>query len=92
MYHKITDVIPAQITFSNEGELCITFNDATYVRAEKIIFDRKDSSLYAILHETSHPIGRWQGNADQLKDKVTLAAPHYFSGTLNIKTQLVVTG
>lgn len=42
---------------NNTGDVCITFSDPTYVRAETIVVDEDSSAVYAILHERAHYLG-----------------------------------
>lgn len=93
MFHHITHGVPAHYSLNNAGQICITFSDPAYVRSEAIIFDRKDSSLHAVLNEGLHLIGTVEGDLTKIfaaKSEVVLSAPHFFSGTLNFKTPLVV--
>ena len=76
-----------------DGRFYIKFSDAAYVRSDIIIFDRKDSSIYAVLHGSSHLIGYVdKALASALVDKsdVILAAPHYFNGTVELTTKVSV--
>ncbi len=95
MFHHITEGVPAHYSLNPQGQVCITFTDPAYVLSDTIIFDRRDSSLHAVLHESLHLIGRVEGElrkSFEAKSEVLLGAPHYFSGTLSLKTPLVVSG
>lgn len=93
MQHSLKDEISAQFGLDKSGKVYITFADPAYVRAEVIIYDRKDSSLHAVLHESAHLIGHVKGDLQKElanRSEVVLTAPHYFSGTLNLRTPLVI--
>lgn len=85
------DTILQDFSRNPDGQLCIRFSDPAYVRADMIIFDRKDNSLHAVLHENSHFVGylpKEMGGVN-LQD-VVLSAPHYFSGTVNLRAKISV--
>lgn len=93
MFHHITEGVPAHYSLNQQGQICITFSDPAYVRSDMIIFDRRDSSLHAVLNEGLHLIGHVEGDLTKsfaAKSEVWLTAPHYFTGTINLKTPLVV--
>jgi hypothetical protein len=76
-----------------DGRFFIKFSDAAYVRSDIIIFEQKDSSVHAVLHGSSHLIGYLDKDlAKGLVDNsdVILAAPHYFSGTVELTTKVSV--
>ena len=92
MFHHITEGISAHYSLNPQG-LVITFSDPAYVRSDMIIFNRNDNSLHAVLNEGLHLIGHVQGDlrkAFAVKSEVLLTAPHYFSGTVKLKSPLVV--
>ncbi len=93
MFHHITEGIPAHCSQNSQGQVCITFSDPAYVRSEMIIFNPGDSSLHAVLNEGLHLIGKVDGDLRKsfaAKSEVILSAPHYFSGSIKLKTPLVV--
>jgi hypothetical protein len=93
MFHHITDGIPAHYSLNTQGQICITFSDPAYVRSDAIIFNRNDNSLHAVLNEGLHLIGNVEGDLRKsfaAKSEVVLSAPHYFSGSIKLKTPLVV--
>ena len=93
MFHHITEPVSAYYSLDGQGQACITFADPAYVRSEVIIFNRNDSSLHAVLNEGLHLIGRIEGDLSKkfsAKSEVVLTAPHYFSGSIALKTPLVV--
>ncbi len=93
MFHHITEGIPAHYSQNNQGQVCITFSDPAYVRSDMIIFNRNDNSLHAVVNEGLHLIGKVEGDLRQTfaaKSEVILSAPHYFSGSIKLKTPLVV--
>ena len=51
------DSISAAFMRNHRGEVCISFADPVYVRAEAILVDRKTCSIHAVLHESSHLLG-----------------------------------
>jgi hypothetical protein len=66
----LTDCIDAAFMRNHRGEVCITFADPVYVRAETIVVDRKTCSIHAVLHEASHLIGQVsEGMADAFVNK-----------------------
>ncbi len=95
MKHAINEGIEAQYGVGGDGRAHITFHDPAYVCSELIILDRKDRSLHAVLHDSSHLIGKVDKDIYGTflnQSEVVLSAPHYFSGALHFKTKLVVSG
>ncbi len=93
MFHQISEGIPAEFSVNSQDQICITFSDPEYVCSDLIIFDPSDSSLHAVLHESLHLIGKVESDLRKSfagRSEVFLTAPHYFSGTINLKTPLVV--
>jgi hypothetical protein len=93
MFHQISEGIPAEFSVNSQNQVCITFRDPEYVCADLILFDPRDSSLHAVLHESLHLIGWVEGDLKKSfsnRSEVFLSAPHYFSGTINLKTPLVI--
>ncbi len=85
--------ILGQFSRDSAGKLQIQFMDPAFVRADLIIFDRRDLSLHAVLHEASHFVGYVDkdiasGLSD--KDEVILAAPHYFTGSVNLRSRVSI--
>lgn len=92
MFHNITEGVPVQFSLDH-GLVRITFSDPAYVRSDVIIFNRKDCSLHAVLNEGLHLIARIDGDLTKTfasTSEVVLAAPHYYSGAINLKIPLVV--
>jgi hypothetical protein len=92
MFHHITEGVPAQFSLDH-GLVRITFSDPAYLRADAIIFNRTDCSLHAVLNEGLHLIGRVEGELTKTftaTSEVVLAAPHYYSGAIDLKTPLIV--
>lgn len=92
MFHNITEGVPAQFSLDH-GLVRITFSDPAYVRSDVIIFNRKDSSLHAVVNEGLHLIGKVEGELCKIfagASEVVLTAPHYFSGAISLKTPLIV--
>lgn len=92
MFHHITEGVPVQFSLDH-GLVRITFSDPAYVRSDVIIFNSTDCSLHAVLNEGLHLIGRIEGELTKTfasTSEVVLAAPHYYSGAINLKTPLVV--
>ncbi len=93
MAHTVKDTILQDFSRNPGGMLCIHFSDPSYVRADLIIFDRKDSSLHAVLDGASHFIGHATPDlARNLHDEeeVILAAPHFYSGTVRFHSRVSV--
>ena len=75
------------------GKFFIKFADATYVRSDIIILDRKDLSVHAVLGGAAHLVGYI--NDDLVKsvknqDDIILSAPHYYKGALNLTAKISV--
>ncbi len=91
MASAINDTILQDFSRNPDGQLCIRFSDPAYVRSDVIIYDRKDNSVHAVLHEASHFVGylpkEFAGGG--LQD-VVLSAPHYFTGTVNLRAKVSV--
>lgn len=49
--------VQAEFLKNARGDAFIRFFDPAYVRADIILLDRKNKSLYAVLHEQEHYIG-----------------------------------
>jgi hypothetical protein len=93
MAQMIDDNILQDFSRNPDGRLCLHFSDPAYVSSELIIFDRKDSSIHAILHGTSHFVGlAGRDLAGSLKhnDAIILMAPHHYSGTLHLPSKISV--
>lgn len=88
--------IMAEFLESAEGDPMIRFfKDPEFVRAEMIIFDRRDNSVHAVLFEQSHFLGNVdEAMAETLEelDEILLSAAHYKSGVVNLHAALKVTG
>lgn len=92
MFHHITEGVPVQFSLDH-GLVRITFSDPAYVRSDVIIFNRVDCSLHAVLNEGLHLIGKVEGELTKTfaaTSEVVLAAPHYYSGAIDLKTPLIV--
>lgn len=48
---------PAAFFLNEKGQAAIAFSDPAFVRADLIVIDRRDHSVHAVLHESSHLIG-----------------------------------
>ncbi len=93
MAHTTNDSILKEFSRNPHGQLCIHFTDPAYVRADLIIFDRKDKSLHAVLEGASHFIGYADHNlARNLhdEDEVILAATHFYSGSVNLHSRISI--
>lgn len=93
MSQTLKDSILQDFSRNPRGQLCIHFTDPAYVRSDLIIFDRKDSSLHAVLEGTSHFVG--YAGPDLARnlhneEEVVLAAPHYFSGVVKLSARIAV--
>jgi nitrite reductase/ring-hydroxylating ferredoxin subunit len=87
------DNISACFMSNAKGKVCIALSDPEYVRAEKIIFDRQDRSVHAVLHETSHLLGHVSKDMAEVlvdNDEVLLCAVHTNGGIIELTSQLAV--
>lgn len=50
-------MIQAEFLKNARGDAFIRFFDPAYVRADVIVLDRKNKTLYAVLHEQEHFLG-----------------------------------
>lgn len=56
--HPVHDYAdPAAFFLDRNGQAAIAFSDPAFVRADLIVIDRRDHSVHAVLHESSHLIG-----------------------------------
>jgi hypothetical protein len=81
------------LTKGSDGRMRIDLNDPTFTRSDRVIYNRADSSLHAVLEGTSHHVGfidRTDAANMNKNDEVVLSAPHYHSGTVNLTSRLSV--
>jgi hypothetical protein len=85
---KTRSAVQAEFLKNAEGNPMIRFfKDPEFVRAETIIFDRKDNSLHAILFDQAHLIGhlsKEEARAMEGVSSVLLTTAHYKSGVVNL--------
>ena len=80
---------------SAKGKVCIALSDPAYVRSDLILLDRRDNSVHAVLHESSHFLGHLtEGMANAFVDnkEILLCAVHTNGGIFELKSPLAVTG
>lgn len=90
-----SETIGACFLKSPRGRICIALSDAAYVRAEPVIFDRAERSVYAVLHEAAHFIGQVSEDMAEAfadNEEVLLCAVQADGNMLEISTRLAVTG
>ena len=82
--------------FSHEegAGVSISFFDPAYVRSDMILIDPTDHSIYAVLHEASHYVGKL--SRDLVKafvnsKEVLLTASHNDGAEIRLTTPLSVT-
>lgn len=86
--------IQAQFLRNAEGNpMILFFKDPEFVRAETIIFDRKDNSLHAVMFEQAHFIGHLDKNEVAAMDglsEILLTSSHYKNGVVNLHASVRV--
>lgn len=77
------------------GAVCIAFEDPSFTRADKIILDKAESALYAVLNGSQHFLGQvseTMANAFGDKDEVLVCALHTNGSIIDFVTPLCVSG
>lgn len=85
--------IQAEFLKNARGDAFIRFFDPAYVRADVILLDRKNKSLYAVLHEQEHFLGDLDADMLDLfakNDEVHLTASLSKDRAVNLKAPLSV--
>lgn len=93
MTRKTGEISAVSVGVNSQGEACLRFSDAAFVRADAVIIDRRDSSVHAVLHESAHHLGFIDGaqaGAFKHKQKITLSAPNHAGGTVHLTSTVLV--
>lgn len=92
---KRKSAIQAEFLRNAEGNPMIRFfKDPEFVRAETIIFDRKDNSLHAVMFEQAHFIGHVDAAMAKSMaelDEILLTSSHYKNGVVNLHAAVRIT-
>lgn len=89
----INSELQAEFLKNARGDAFIRFFDPAYVRADIIILDRANKSLYAVLHEQEHFLGDIDGELMDLFSKnkeIHLVASLPAGKVVNLKAPLAV--
>lgn len=84
--------VKAEITLDSDNRPHIRFFDPAYIRAEKVLFNKKDRSVHAVLYEGQFLIGHvpeeLNGSFEQNKS-ITLCANHFSGKEIRLTANLI---